>query len=162
VRAYRFALRPGWVALHVITVALIVTMILLGRWQLTVSEHKHFSLLNFGYALQWWLFSGFVAAMWWRIMRDQVRRTRAGSASGSDLAPDSASPDFRSQESTSAQSTSIADETQPTPPQADRQSPAPVAYRRYVMPTTDTSAVDDPVYAAYNDYLARLNAAEQR
>ena len=44
-----------------ITVALVVTMVLLGRWQLTVSEHKHFGLQNFGYALQWWAFSAFDA-----------------------------------------------------------------------------------------------------
>jgi DNA-binding transcriptional regulator of glucitol operon len=74
VRRFGFALRPGWLALHLITVALIVTMILLGRWQLRVSESKHFSIQNFGYTIQWWLFSLFTAALWLRIVRDAARR----------------------------------------------------------------------------------------
>jgi DNA-binding transcriptional regulator of glucitol operon len=74
VRRFRFALRPGWLALHALCVGLIVTMVLLGRWQLIVSDEKHFSLQNFGYALQWWAFSCFVAFMWVRLMRDRLRR----------------------------------------------------------------------------------------
>ena len=77
VRRFRFALRPRWVALHVLFLALIVTMVLLGRWQLIVSDEKHFSLQNFGYAIQWWLFSLFVAFMWARLMRDRLRRGSA-------------------------------------------------------------------------------------
>ena len=50
-----------------------VTMVLLGRWQLTVSNRKHFDLQNFGYALQWWAFSVFAVLFWLRVMRD-VRR----------------------------------------------------------------------------------------
>jgi DNA-binding transcriptional regulator of glucitol operon len=50
-------------------------MILLGRWQLHVSERKHFDIQNFGYALQWWLFAGFAAFFWWRIVRDAARRS---------------------------------------------------------------------------------------
>ncbi|MDT4936595.1 MAG: hypothetical protein QOG80_266 [Pseudonocardiales bacterium] len=52
-------------------------MILLGRWQLTVSEHKGFSLQNFGYALQWWLFSAFALGMWVRVVRDALRHDGA-------------------------------------------------------------------------------------
>ena len=73
-RRYGFAFRPGWLALHVVTLAMIVTMVLLGRWQLHVSESKHFSVQNFGYTLQWWAFSAFAAAMWLRILRDSARR----------------------------------------------------------------------------------------
>ena len=67
-------LQPRWLLLHLVTVALIVAMILLGRWQLTVSEHKHFSIRNFGYALQWWLFSAFCVFMWVRVVRDGLSR----------------------------------------------------------------------------------------
>jgi DNA-binding transcriptional regulator of glucitol operon len=74
VHRYRFAARPGWLALHVITVAVVVTMVLLGRWQLNVSNSKHFSLQNFGYAIQWWLFSVCTVVFWGRLMRDQSRR----------------------------------------------------------------------------------------
>ncbi|HEX3336825.1 MAG TPA: hypothetical protein VHS54_10220 [Jatrophihabitans sp.] len=73
-RRFGFAFRPGWIVLHLITVALVVTMILLGRWQLHVSESKHFSIQNFGYTIQWWLFSLFTAALWFRIVRDAARR----------------------------------------------------------------------------------------
>ena len=70
---YRFAARPGWLALHVFTVAVVITMVLLGRWQLSVSDSKHFSLQNFGYAVQWWLFSACALVFWARLMRDQAR-----------------------------------------------------------------------------------------
>lgn len=70
----RFALRPGWIVLHLITIAAMVTMVKLGWWQMTVSERRGFSILNFGYALQWWAFSIFTAFMWVRLMRDQVHR----------------------------------------------------------------------------------------
>src|SRR5919197_2766588 len=73
-RRYRFALKPGWLLLHLFAVALVVTMIMLGRWQLHVSESKHFSLQNFGYSIQWWVFSAFVLVFWWRIVRDAARR----------------------------------------------------------------------------------------
>jgi DNA-binding transcriptional regulator of glucitol operon len=122
--------------LHVISLALIVTMVLLGRWQLDVSNAKHFSLQNFGYALQWWAFSVFVVVMWTRILRDSGRRAadtpaaqayRAGRALDAETAQD---PD------------------------------KPVAYRRYVMPQSSTAQApaSDPERAAYNDYLASLEA----
>ena len=52
-----------------LSLALIVTMVLLCRWQLDVSNSKHFNLQNFGYAFQWWAFSLFVVWMWvgWRL-----------------------------------------------------------------------------------------------
>jgi DNA-binding transcriptional regulator of glucitol operon len=74
VRRYRFAGRPGWVFGHVLVLAAVITMILLGRWQLIVSDEKHFSLQNFGYAIQWWLFSLFAVFFWGRILRDQATR----------------------------------------------------------------------------------------
>ena len=73
--SYRFAWRPRWVAGHVLVLAAVVTMIFLGRWQLTVSNRKHFSLQNFGYALQWWAFCIFAVAFWLKILRDQTSRS---------------------------------------------------------------------------------------
>lgn len=126
-RRYRFAVRPNWILLHIFTLALVVTMVLLGRWQLDVSDAKHFSLQNFGYAIQWWVFSAFALVFWWRIMRDAGRRRLAGTG------------------------------TTPAEPAA---SPVePVAYRRYVMPTAP-QPTDDPMLAAYNDYLAGLAAKD--
>jgi DNA-binding transcriptional regulator of glucitol operon len=73
-RKFSFALRPGWLVLHLFTIAAVVTMILLGRWQLHVSESKHFNIQNFGYTIQWWLFSAFALFFWWRIVRDAAQR----------------------------------------------------------------------------------------
>jgi DNA-binding transcriptional regulator of glucitol operon len=73
-RRYSFTLRPGWLLLHVLTLAAIITMIFLGRWQLHVSESKHFSLQNTGYTIQWWVFAGFTGFFWWRVVRDAAQR----------------------------------------------------------------------------------------
>jgi DNA-binding transcriptional regulator of glucitol operon len=78
VRRYRFALRPGWVVGHLLVAAAVVTMILLGRWQLIVSDEKHFNLQNFGYAIQWWAFSLFALVFWARILRDSATRRDPG------------------------------------------------------------------------------------
>jgi DNA-binding transcriptional regulator of glucitol operon len=129
-RRISFALRPGWLVFHLVIVAAVVTMILLGRWQLRVSDEKHFSIQNFGYAIQWWLFSAFALFLWWRVVRDAYRR-RAAAADATGI---------------------TAAEPEPTPPSA-------VPYRRYVMPTTPAPS-DDPVIAAYNDYLAQLAAKD--
>lgn len=130
-RKYYFALRPGWLVLHLFTIAAVVTMVLLGRWQLHVSESKHFNIQNFGYTIQWWLFSAFAVFFWWRIVRDAAQR--------------------RSQ--------AVAEATNPTPAEPAAADDAPVAYRRYVMPTTPQPS-DDPQLAAYNDYLADLAAQD--
>ena len=131
-RKYSFALKPGWIVLHAFAVAAIVTMIFLGRWQLHVSEARHFNLQNTGYTIQWWVFAGFVGFFWWRIMRDAANR-RAG--------VETESPAGRA-------------EREPTPYR-------PIAYRRYVMPTTP-EPTDDPALNAYNQYLARLAREEEK
>jgi uncharacterized membrane protein len=126
-RKLRIILSPGWILLHLVAIALIVAMVLLGRWQLLVSEHRHFHLQNFGYALQWWLFSLFVVFMWVRLVRDAVRRGSPAAA------PSDSSQDAEA-------TTSSADD---------------VPYRRYVMPSAAEPA-GDALNAEYNDYLARL------
>jgi hypothetical protein len=51
------------------------------------------------------------------------------------------------------------EEADPTAAEPAQPTPEPVAYRRYVMPTAPPPD-DDPVLAAYNDYLARLAAQD--
>jgi hypothetical protein len=70
----RTLLMPKWLAGHVLVLVLCVTMVLLGRWQLDVSNSKHFDLQNFGYAFQWWAFTIFALVMWIRVLRDVGRR----------------------------------------------------------------------------------------
>lgn len=141
-RRVRRALSPGWLVLHVVTLAIVVTMVLLGRWQLDVSNAKHFNLQNFGYALQWWAFSAFALGMWVRILLDRGGR-RAATPDSADIAT---APD--------AGASGASEVAEPA-----AQAQHVVAYRRYVMPQSNTAPVSsaDPELAAYNDYLARLD-----
>jgi DNA-binding transcriptional regulator of glucitol operon len=75
-RTYRFARTPRWIAGHVLVLAAAVTMGFLGHWQLDVSNAKHFSLQNFGYALQWWAFAGFSLVMWGKVLRDVAGKSK--------------------------------------------------------------------------------------
>lgn len=69
-RRWTFALRPQWLTLHGLVVAAGVTMVLLGRWQWHVAQHRHGAIQNYAYALQWWAFTGFAVVMWVRVLRD--------------------------------------------------------------------------------------------
>jgi DNA-binding transcriptional regulator of glucitol operon len=122
-------LAPKWLAAHVFVVAAAITMVFLGRWQLNVSESKHFSLQNFGYALQWWAFSAFTIVMWIKILRDIARHDAEDDA---------------------------ADATGERAPAAAEE--APRAYRSYSMPqsTAAPHEAGDSVHADYNAYLTRL------
>ena len=63
---------PLWLAGLLLVLAASVTMVFLGRWQMTVSESKGFDLQNFGYALQWWAFSVFAIGFWFKLVRDRA------------------------------------------------------------------------------------------
>jgi hypothetical protein len=141
-------LTPGWVALHLVVIALSVTMVLLGRWQLNVSDSKHFNLQNFGYALQWWAFTAGAILLWLRIMRD-AWRTANGELIG---------PGVQIVRATKSNSPAYAGPaelvTVPTKPGVQ-----PLIYRGYLMPqsrTTLASSEGDLVHGAYNDYLWQL------
>ena len=129
--SYRFAAKPKWLAGHVLVLALCVTMVLLGHWQLTVSEHKGFSLQNFGYALQWWAFTAFALGFWTKIVHDHATSKKAKKSAPSHAA-----------------------DPEPEPPE-------PITYRRYVPPERRAvTAEDDPEVARYNAYLASLYNTE--
>jgi hypothetical protein len=134
-------LAPRWLALHLLVIAVAVAMVLLGRWQLDVSNAKHFSLQNFGYALQWWAFTVFALFLWVRLLRDaanarQAPNTAITGANSSRVSPVSADP---------ARSAAPAAPADTSP-----------GYRRYVMPRVTDAAPADDVHAAYNAYLAGL------
>lgn len=128
--AYRFVARPRWLVGHVLVVAAVIAMVLLGHWQLTVSDRKGFSLQNFGYALQWWAFSIAAIAFWLKILHDHAAG-RNPFESADEPAPSASQP------------------AEPAAPVAE-----PVAYRRYVPPSAP--AIDDAEIARYNAYLAAL------
>ncbi len=139
-------LTPRWMLLHVLIWAAAVVMVFLGRWQLDVSNRKHFDLQNFGYSLQWWAFSICAVLFWLRILRDALRRDggRAVSSGGELVVrPDAGS----------GQAYLV----------ARRDGAPPVVYRGYVMPqsaTAPTPSDGDPVHGAYNDYLWQLALAD--
>jgi hypothetical protein len=149
VRTIRTFLAPRWIGLHVLVWSAVVAMALLGRWQLTVSNSKHFDLQNFSYVLQWWAFSGFVLLFWLRVIRDALRPPNS-SGGGTDLVVrhgNGVAPigpaDLISQERKPGQ--------------------APTVYRGYVMPdstTTPARSEGDQYHADYNDYLWRLAMAD--
>ncbi len=41
-----------------------------------------FRLVNFSYALQWWVFAGFAVFLWWRVLRDSYREQLADATAG--------------------------------------------------------------------------------
>jgi DNA-binding transcriptional regulator of glucitol operon len=151
-RTVKRFLTPRWLALHVLVWAAAVAMVLLGRWQLDVSNAKHFDLQNFGYSLQWWAFSAFAIALWVKLIRDAIRGeqppqhvasgelvVRPGSGAVSRVGP----------------AHLVAQPTRP--------GEAPVVYRGYVMPQSSATPVrseGDELHASYNDYLWQLNLAD--
>jgi DNA-binding transcriptional regulator of glucitol operon len=67
-------LRPKWVLLHVVTIALCCGMIWLGNWQWQAAIRHHGEIRNYAYAFQWWAFTGFTVLMWFRIVRDYLQQ----------------------------------------------------------------------------------------
>jgi hypothetical protein len=128
-------------------------MVLLGRWQLTVSNEKHFSLQNFGYALQWWAFSAFTLFFWIRLIRDARHPPAAAGETALAVRPDQPTQAVEPTYSGPADLIS-------QPKSADQ---APTVYRGYVVANSAVSPArsnDDRYHAAYNDYLWELNLAD--
>lgn len=125
-------------------------MVFLGRWQLIVSDEKHFDWQNFGYALQWWTFSAAAVAFWAKLIRDALRgREPDNVATGGELV-------LRGRDTGVAHTGSAT----LVAPGADA---TPVIYRGYVMPQSATHpdrSDDDAMRASYNDYLWQLALAD--
>jgi DNA-binding transcriptional regulator of glucitol operon len=122
-------LSPRWVAVHLAALVLVAAFLSLGWWQ--VNRAAAGNLLSFGYALEWPLFAGFVVWIWIVEMRKALRAAATPEQEGHLVR--SGEPDVGSD--------------QPAPPRRARARNA-AAY--------DDS--DDPQLAAYNHYLAWLNA----
>ena len=65
-------MRVRWLPRHVLALALIAALILLGRWQWDVSESARGDLQNLLYAFQWWAMALMVGYGWWRLLRDDA------------------------------------------------------------------------------------------
>lgn len=113
----------------------VITFGLLAWWQL--DRARGGNSLSFGYAFEWPLFALFVIFVWVREMRRVLRDSATSARAASPNAP-------------TADSASGAVDSTSTP---TRTRPAP---RRRVEAAYDDS--DDAQLAAYNRYLAWLNA----
>lgn len=125
----------GQVLVAAALAAVVVVCLRMGWWQLQRYNSAGGSLQNLGYTLQWPTFAVFAVVMWWRLRRLERERTRAGQ---------------------------VADTEPPTP----TPTPAPPAVTPVVagQAVADTPAADEPddELAAYNRYLAELNASAAR
>jgi hypothetical protein len=81
---------PRWLVRHAVALALIVAFLALGRWQFNRAAEGN--VLSYAYAVEWPVFAGFVAFVWYREVR-QARATRNASA---DQAEDRGAPPVRS------------------------------------------------------------------
>lgn len=131
----RRVLTPGWLVLHVLAVLAVAVMLWLAGWQLVRGMDGN--SISWGYALQWPVFAGFAVFVWIR----EVRRTVRPEATDVDTSPNAPSPES-------------ADAPYTGQPQFRR----PVITRRVPAHTAPAVEEDDPEVAAYNRYLAWLNA----
>lgn len=131
---------PAWIVRHVLALLLVAAFIALGWWQ--ISRAAGGNTLSWAYAVEWPVFAGFVVFLWVREARHTLR-----------------DPGYPEPAGTSA--------ARGTAPSLDAAThvPRPVASAtgirrpvRVARSATHLDSGDDPELAAYNDYLAWLNA----
>ena len=142
--------RPRWLLFHVVILALAVTFVCLGRWQLDVSNTKHFDFFNFQYAIQWWLFATCGLFFWFRVVRHRLNPPQARSSRDGVVVRSVDALETRTGPALLVAPRSSSDE-------------APTVYRGYVMTDSASKPVrshGDSVHDAYNDYLWQLAVAD--
>lgn len=166
----RILLTPRWILLHLSFVAATIATGFLARWQWDRAHEAGGSFQNLGYALQWPLFGLFALFLWYRLARLELERVKPAETGS----PGGAVPDDGVLDDTSAAgratpastSTVVAPPNPATDADADPRRQHPhwqrTSKRRTVPPPAPTVTADeDPELAAYNSYLAELNAADQ-
>jgi hypothetical protein len=140
----RRILTPGWVLVHTGVLAVVVTFLGLGWWQ--VRRALAGNVLSFGYAFEWPIFAAFLVFVWSREVREALAPPAPAPSAEDASGPDPSAPG--------------ADPTrQPEP--APRTDPTHRPPRRRDLPRHSGPAYDDSgdePLAAYNRYLAWLNA----
>lgn len=147
----RTFLTPKWLALHLVFWGAAVGMVFLGRWQLQVSNRRHFDLQNFSYVIQWWCFAAATLWFWGRLIRDRIRPP-VTIPPGSGLA-------VRTGTSELARYVGPADLVAP----AQDDGAPPIVYRGYAMPHSAITPArsEDRYQGEYNDYLWQLSLADR-
>jgi len=128
----RRLLSPRWLALHALAVVMAATCVVLGWWQLQRGQAGN--ARSFAYALEWPAFALFVLFMWGRMIYDELRPPASRPAPPASPA-----------------------RTTPAPDPAPAPTPAPTPARAVAIDPDQ-----DPELAAYNRYLADLNARAER
>lgn len=123
-----------WIGRHLLVLALFGGFLALGWWQWQRAEHGNGR--SYGYMFEWPLFALFLIFFWWRMVQmDAAERAERE-------APDAATIDA-------------------PPPVASGPVRKELARRQAARARATTALQEEPDEAmdAYNDYLARLNAA---
>jgi DNA-binding transcriptional regulator of glucitol operon len=121
-----------WLGLHAAMVVIFVSFLALGWWQLYRAEGGN--ALSWGYTFEWPLFAGFVVVFWVKMMRDELREARELEAAERD-------PEGEAGATSEAEPLTL---------------PAG-AQGRAAGPQVPDDEQDEEL-AAYNAYLAQLNA----
>lgn len=130
-----------WLGLHAAMVVIFVSFLGLGWWQLTRAEGGN--ALSWGYTFEWPLFAGFVVIFWVKMMRDEVREAREREAGEA------------------RRETGHPADGEPAAGPAKEPLTLPAGARARRSPATGAADPDDErddELAAYNAYLAQLNA----
>jgi DNA-binding transcriptional regulator of glucitol operon len=69
----RRLLSPRWLLGHALALTAAAVCVRLGWWQWQRAHAAGGSLQNLGYAVQWPVFACFILALWWRVLRDELR-----------------------------------------------------------------------------------------
>lgn len=135
---------PGWILRHLAAVALVAGFLALGWWQ--ISRAAAGNTLSWAYAVEWPVFAAFVVFIWIREMRQALHQALpTDQGPPPDGVPADPGPPA---DVTSAQSAGQ--------PVGAVRIGRPVRVRSVAR--TPAAQSEDPELAAYNHYLAWLNA----
>jgi DNA-binding transcriptional regulator of glucitol operon len=138
---------PAWIARHALALVLVIGFLGLGWWQF--SRAAGGNTLSWGYAFEWPVFAAFVVFIWFREVQLERRRSHP-SAQEQTAPPVPDAPAHDSHATTGRAAATSADPVVGPQVRLGRPVRVPAAAAR-----TDD---DDPELAAYNAYLAWLNA----
>lgn len=145
----RLVLSPRWIMWHVLTLGAMATCGWLAAWQWQRAGSAMGSALNVGYGLQWPLFAIFFGAMWWRMLRMEIRQLNDPAPGAEASAAEADAAAAPPAESVAEQADAAASPSAPSPSPF---GPRPASAR---VPVSDE---EDPELAAYNRMLAQLAA----
>jgi hypothetical protein len=142
---------PRAIGLHVTIIVVLPTFLGLFWWQ--VQRVRQGNTLSWAYVFEWPFFAGYAVYLWWKLVHDQPEPAEEDGPSAAAARPDD--------QSLAAASTERRDV-------ADAPAPRETAAEPHAAPTRGATADDagagdeERELAAYNRYLAQLNATGRR